>query len=339
MPFPDSIKQRGYVQAETTWGTIPNTTGVATLSADDAFLFTDLTINDNAETAERPDKTGSFSRVVGIKTRRNGTFTVRGSLPGVSTAGSAPDIAPMIESAMGKVGTVHPSTDVQYDLEDANPSFCLWDFNGLATATQRVAMGCIASRMRIAFGQNFGDFEFSGECKGVLDSDQFPTASATLKSGLTAWPANEPANPVVTGNAVTGYKGTITLDGNAYTTVRSGELEVVVDRELQKQAWGEDLPTGPMGGGRRVNVTLTLDDDDSANLKSLKIHAYDGGTVQFVLSIGNAAANIVEATIKNILLPHPTYDYSQKRRGIVFSTVPGAATNLTAKDELSFKWK
>src|SRR5690348_2102391 len=88
--------QRGYVTKEVTWGQ-----AVAPGNGD-AFLFTDLQMDDVQNVEDRPDKTGSLSRVVGQRTRRNGTWSMRCSLANGSTV---PDIDAFLEALMGKAAS------------------------------------------------------------------------------------------------------------------------------------------------------------------------------------------------------------------------------------------
>jgi uncharacterized protein YdeI (BOF family) len=337
MAFPDSISQRGYVQKETAWGTINNAGGVASLANGDAFLFTDLEMNDTTNEAERPDKTGDYDTMPGVLERSNGTWKMRCTLPGVGAVGDPPDIGPFVEALLGKQ-TIHAGVDVEYTPDDVNPGLSIWDFNALATAIQRVGAGCIVQRMTLTFGETFAYLDFSGELKCVVDTARFTGGSATYKSGLNPFPS-EPAAPAVTGDANPGYMGVITVDGQAYATVRSGSIEVAVGRSLQKNAWNEIYPTGPMAGRRTVSFSLTLDDDDSASLTALKAKAGTASKITASLQIGNVAKNISLIALKEIRVPQPAYDYSQQRRGIVFSGLKSNQSALHAKDSISWKFK
>ncbi len=317
--------QRGYVTKETVWGT------AVAPSNGDAFLFVDLQMDDVQNVEDRPDKTGSLSRVVGQRTRRNGTWSTRMSLCNGSTV---PDIDAFLESLMGKA-----ASGSTYQLEDLDPSITIWDFNRPSTMNQRCAPGAIVQRMGISFGQTFATVDFSGECKCVVGSSTFASESELAKSGLVTFPT-EPASPTVVGaslaSVVTGYKGVITLDGQEFVTIREGQIEITVDRELKKDAWNNDLPVGIMSGVRTARISrLAMDDDDSTELATLIAKSYDGTSlVDFVFQLGLTATGIYTLTFRNIILPKPKYDYSGKRRGIVFENLQAASTDLTSKDEM-----
>lgn len=333
MAYSNTALQRGYVQEEATWGTIPNNAGVATLAGTDAFLFTDLNIQDNQAVEQNPDKTGSYSRVVGLPTRRTGSWSVRGTLRGGGAAGTAPDYDVFWKALLGKK-TINAGVSVVYDCEDLDYSLSLWDFNTPAAMDQRVAPGCIVNSCRLNFGATFADLEFSGESKCVFAKSRLAVAGATEKSGLTAFPS-EPADPTTVGTSITGYKGVITLDGQAYATLRSGSIEIASERELKKDAFNEDFPNDVMGGMRAARCDLTLDDDSGATQAALVAKAYAKTAVNITIQLGTTAGAICSVLLKNILLPNPTYDYGSKRRGIVFSGCETAATSLTGKDEVS----
>lgn len=334
MAFPESRLQRGYVQVETTWGTIPHSSGTATVAGGDAFLFTDLEMNYARSINDRPDKTGSLGRVQGTPGRKSATWRMRCSLAGSGAAGTAPDIDPFLRAAFGKAGVVSAGVSVTYGLEDAAPSLTIWDFNALAGASQRVAMGCIVQRMTLEWGQDFAFVDFSGEAKHVLDSDQFATADTVARSGLTTFPA-EPASPSVNGTSVPGYKGTITLDGVTYNTFRGGQIELAVERELPKDQWNSDYPADPSNGVRNVTLSrLSMRDSDAADFKALKVKAHNGTTVDMAFAIGTIAGNIWTSSLNDVLLATPAYDYSATQRVVNFDGSRAHMTGLTSKDEL-----
>ncbi len=317
--------QRGYATKEVTWGT-----AVAPGNGD-AFLFIDLQMDDVQPVEDRPDKTGSLSRVVGQRTRRNGTWSTRMSL---ANGGTVPDIDPFIEALFGKA-----ASGSTYQLEDLDPSITLWDFNRPSTMNQRCAPGSIVQRMGISFGQTFAIADFSGECKCVVGSNTFSVESDEAKSGIVSFPT-DPGSPTVVGatlaTVVTGYKGVITLDGTENIDIREGQLEISVDRELKKDSWNNDLPTGVMSGVRTARISrLFMDDSDSSDLSTLLAKAYDGTSqVDFSFQLGKTATGIYTLLFKNIILPKPKYDYSAKRRGLLFENLQAAASGLTDKDEV-----
>ena len=126
--------QRLYAQNETTWGTIPNTTGVATLAGSNCCRMSALDIQLAQQEIVRSDKTGSLGITMGILGRRQVTFTTKMSLAPNGAAGTKPDMDPLLTALMGKAPTVVASTSVTYGLDDQSPSVTPWDFNRRSAA-------------------------------------------------------------------------------------------------------------------------------------------------------------------------------------------------------------
>ena len=332
MGFPDSRLQRNYVQLESAWGTIPNSTGTATLAGADAFLCMSLDMNGAQEENERPDKTGSLGEVIGTLGRKNASWSMKCSLAGSGAAGTVPDIDPFLVAAFGKAATLSAGVSATYDPEDASPSLAIWDFNALTTAAQRVLSGSIVQRVKISWGQNFGEIEFSGEGKHPLDTDEFSGADSIAKSGLTTFPSEPTA--VVSGSSAPGYKGVITIDGVTYTTFRSGSIEMTIARVLPKDQWNSDYPSDPANGKRSVKVDLSMRDDDSTNFKALKNKAKAGTPVDMSFAVGNVAGNIWVPSLKNVILPKPAYNYSDTQRVVDFRGGSAKMSTNTSKDEI-----
>ena len=315
------------------WGVIPHAAGVATVVAADCFLSTDLVLKPSRAIAQRPDKTGSYSQPVPGITKRGGTWRMRCTLAGSGSAGTAPDIDPFLVALFGKVATVVGGASVTYALEDGSPSLTLWDFNALAAADQQVAIGCIVTRATIEWGQDFAFIDLSGDAKYVLRSSAFSAEDATAKSGLTAFPT-EPSTQTTAGTSVRGYKGTITLDAQTYTTFRSGRIEIAIARELDKAVWNSDYP-GPVAGGlRSVSATLTHTDDDSANLLALKNKLLVGTPFDATIAIGATAGNIWTISLNDCIGEPADYGNGQTHRtaDLAFSAYP---TSATSKNEIA----
>jgi len=281
----------------------------------------------------RPDKTGSLGQIVGTPGRKSATWTMQTSMAGSGAAGTKPEIDEFLEAAFGAAATASAGVSVTYNLANAAPSLTIFDFNRPATVSQRAIMGAIVSRMKADIGQDFAALEFSGEGKWAIDTDQFSTADTTAKSGLTTFPT-EPTTPTSVGSAVAGYKGTITLDGQTYTTFRTGSIELAVARELPKDGWSSDYPIAPANGLRTVRLDFSLYDDDSANLQAFKGKAFSNTPVNITLAIGTSAGNIWTWNLKNVLVAKPAYDYSQTRRGVNFNGCTAHMSSITQDDEL-----
>lgn len=333
MSYAESQRQRNYVQLEVTEGTVPNTAGTATVAATDAFMCASFTANASRAVNERPDKTGSYSQLAGTLGKRSATWSMRCTMAGSGSAGTAPDIDAFLQALFGKAPTIVASTSVTYALEDATPSLSIWDFISPSTADQRVIPGAVVTGAKFEFGGDFAYVEINGEAKHVLSKDNFTNEDTTGKSGLTAFPS-EPGSQTVSGSAVAGYKGTITLDGNAYTTLRSGSIEWTVAREKDKQAWNSDFPGPSAGGKRTVRIRLVLSDDDSANWLALKNKARNGTSVDLSIVIGSTAGNIWTFSLNDVLFDNPVYDYGDLKRTVEVNGL-AAASSISGKNEIT----
>ena len=258
MSTANSSSQIGFVQVESTYGTIPNGTGTATLANGDAFRLINLVTKGDTGQVQRPSKTTTLSRTTGILSKKSGSWSTRVELAGSGTAGTAPDIDAFLQAAMGKAGTVVPATSVTYALEDASPSLSIWNYRDPSTMEQHVALGAIVQSMRINVTQESSEIEFSGACRYVTPSEGFAGLDSTAKGGLSAFPAR-PASPTYTGIMALGLYGSATLDGSAYTTLRSLSISADFGRSLIDNV----LFNGTLAGkktfkARRVRLNVGL---------------------------------------------------------------------------------
>lgn len=259
------------------------------------------------------------------------------SMAGNGAAGVVPDCNPLLISAFGGDPVVTASTKVNYSLSSvAVPSLTLWSFRKPGTVTQQAMFGAVVQTMRVNIGNDVATLDFDLEGKWVIDNDQFATAETEAKGGLTAFPS-EPASPVTNGNMVIGYKGSVSIDGNSYTTVRPAVITLALDRELPKDAYNTDYPTDPGAGIRSINIDLSLYDDDSANLKTLKGKAFDQTPVDIIFTVGTVAGNRWKWTLKNVLLPAGDYDDSQRRYVWNVQGAQAHQTDNSTEDELSLE--
>lgn len=331
MAYGSSRNQRGYVQKESSWGVIPATGNVATVAATDAFQFISLDMNSAQPINARPDKTGSLSQVKGTAGRKSATWSMTCSLAGSGAAGTAPDIDVFLAALMGKDGTVASSTSVTYALEDASPSLTIWDFCPPAGVEQRCIFGAIVQKATISFGGNFAQITFSGEGKAVLTKNGYAGADTDGKGGLSAFPS-EPASQTTAGSAVSGYKGTVTLDGVAYTTIRTGSIDIAIARELPKDGWDTDYPLAPADGMRTVSANWSQYEDDAAGLATLIGKMIAHTTFDQSFAFGKTAGNIWTVNMNDNLFDAPELRYDAARRYYGLKC-QAAASSGTAKDE------
>lgn len=321
-----------YALAESIYGTIPNTAGTASFVAANACRFESLTTDGDQSEVVRPDKTGYLSAPLGAGGRKSAGWTAKMSMAGNGVAGTKPDCDPFLQAAFGKAGVFSPGVSCTYGLDDLSPSLSIFNARDPATLTQQIALGSVVKTMKIPLGQDNASLEFSGPARWVLDSTAFATSDTIGKGGLTAFPVRPPS-PVYNGNMALGFLGTVTIDGQAYGTFRSGNINCDFGRELPQDVYNSYYGNLPGQDVRNITVDWTMYDDDSANLIALKIKAMAKTPVNLVFVIGTTAGNIWTWTVKQVVLDVPKYDDSARNYAVKMS---GKAhpTADSAKDEL-----
>jgi len=94
-----------YLQVETTYGQIPNTTGTATVANANACRFIKFVGDTRAALIDRPDKTGTRSLMVGVLGRKQGAWSTDMSIAPNGVAGTAPDMDPLMQMLFGQAGS------------------------------------------------------------------------------------------------------------------------------------------------------------------------------------------------------------------------------------------
>ena len=283
----------------------------------------------------RPDKTGSLGEILGIPGRKTATWTAAMSMAGNGAAGVKPDVDVLLQLIFGKAVTIVASTSATYGLDDNSYLASIWHYNAPSTVAQYVAISSACKQLKITFGGDVPTLEFSGECLWVLDTDQLAdgTMDSVGKGGIATW-TTQPT-PTVNGKPPAGFTGLITLDGQTYTTLRTGSITLAVARNLPGDTFNSYYSAAPVPGLRAVTADFGLYDDDSANLKALKQKSFNKTTVNLGFQIGTAAGNTWTFTLKNVLLPAPVLDQGQDRRALSFSGAHAYDTTIGAKDALA----
>jgi hypothetical protein len=326
--------QRCYPQIQSAFDAIPNTGGTATVGNSDCCLITSLTTEASVAEIARPDLTGSLDQIVAQAGRRIASFTASMSAAGNGAAGTAPDCKNFLQGAFGAAGVVVSSTSVTWSLADVLYYLAIWNFmTAPANATSMVAFNSLIQKFEAAFGGDVPTFTFSGEAGWVLDSDQFAdgTTPAAAKGGLTTFPS-EPSAPVVNGTHPQGFKINAVIDGNAYTNIVSGKVALSVMRELLKTG-NTEFPGAGVPGDRLVALDISMTDNDSAALRSLKQKSFTRTPVNGVFTVGTVAGNRWVHTVNNIIVPKPKYTAAGTRRVVNFSNAIAYPSAINAKDQ------
>lgn len=317
-----------FTKLETTYGTAvaPTAAGLRLIKFD---------AQNQVNLLRRRDKTGSRTKVHGIRGRASSKWSYEGTLYGSGTAGVLPDADVLFQLLFGKAATVVADTSVTYSLADAILSASLWSYRQPADAEQRVVTGAIASDFTFTLGQDIAEYQINGMGKYMLGSTQFAGADVTEKSGLVSFPAM-PATPTyVDGGAIAGFTGAITIDSQTIAHLRSATIKGKTGNALVTDEFGTYYPVSPEGDEREFSFGFNCYEDDSAGLAAIKQASDDKTPVDATIQIGTVTGNTFTFTVKGIQLESPNYDDSGRTYvnnfgdSLFTGSVPSALDELT----------
>ena len=350
MSYALSRLERIYLQVMSQYGTIPNTSGTATLAASNACRFIKCALDPDVAVIPRQDKTGTRSRTAGQAGRKFGKWSLEMSLAPNGVAGTKPDCDPVLQGLFGQAGQVTTATSgngfptgtdvtdgasaVKYALSDSIVPFALWSFRQPSTIDQRVGHGCSVDRAVFQLGQDgLATWSAEGECKWVLSSNQFANATTDMKAGLTSFPA-EPSSPVTSGNGIVGFTGKVILNGTPLATIRTANITIGSGNQQVKDTFGSFHPSEIEGDQRNVSTSFSLFEDDSAAFASLIQVANEKTAITNVYQLGTVPGSMVVIVVKGIQLVAPTRE--EQRRFIAnFPDSPASGSSVSAKDEVT----
>lgn len=326
--FALSRLERIYLQLQTAYNTIPNTTGTATVGNANACRFIRAMLDNDVATIKRQDKTGRRSPTAGAPGRKFGKWSLEQSLAPNGTAGVKPDCDPILQGFMGQAGAattatagngfptgttvVDASAAYKYTLSESIVPFAMWSFRQPSTIAQRVGFGCVVNRATFNLGQDgAATWQAEGEAKWVLNSNRFSASNAEQKGGLTTFPS-EPSSPVTNGGIVVGFTGSIQLAGNPLATLRNASFSVQPGNVPVKDTFGSFHPTEAEGDERRITTQFSIYEDDSAAFNALEAAAETKARIDGVYQIGTVPGSILVAVLKGIQLVAPSR--SEERR-------------------------
>ncbi|MDE2103020.1 MAG: hypothetical protein KGL39_37595, partial [Patescibacteria group bacterium] len=137
MAFSYSRNERIYLQAETTYGQIPNTGGTASVTGSNCCRHTKLVLTPDVALLTRRDKTGTRTITAGVAGRKAGKWLVEMDLAANGTAGVVPDCDPILQAIFGAAATVSAGVSVSYALTDVIKSLSIFSFRTPSTMMQR----------------------------------------------------------------------------------------------------------------------------------------------------------------------------------------------------------
>lgn len=325
-----SRKRRFFVTAEATFATAVAPTNTS------CVLMEDLKIMPVQGEILRPDLTGDDGELVGTPGRRSCTWESSLSIAGSGVAGTPPDCDKMLVAALGAAHVIVASTSVTYPLGSTISSINPWSYVTNPTdATNQVALGAIIDQTEIVLGADAPMFKFKGEAFWGPDTDEFTDSGMDMvaKGGLSSFPAI-PSSPTTNGTPCPGYKLTVTLDSNGFTSAKSTTITLKHNRELPKDAVG-GYPAGPADGLRAVTFDISIYDDDSPAIQDLKVKGKNKTTIACTFVQGTVAGNILTVPLRNVMLGIPEYDTSAKRRVVTFKSCRAHDTSIGSGDSVS----
>ncbi len=98
--------ERAYLQIQPVFGTIPNSTGTASVSNSNACRFMHLELQNEVALLVRGDKTGTRSQEGMIGGRKIGRWNISMDLAANGTAGTVPDCDPLLQAIFGQTAAV-----------------------------------------------------------------------------------------------------------------------------------------------------------------------------------------------------------------------------------------
>ncbi len=113
MPLPNKVFSRQetfFLQDESSYGIIPNSTGTATVANANACAMIQFKMNRTTDSLVRKDKTGSRTMTAGVAGRQIAAWNSNMSLVTSGTAGTAPDSNPILKSLFGAAPTAKSVT-------------------------------------------------------------------------------------------------------------------------------------------------------------------------------------------------------------------------------------
>lgn len=280
----------------------------------------------------RRDKTGSFSVFGGQLGRIGGSWSLEMDLAGngTPTPVGVPDANLLIAAAFGQDPTVVTGS-VTYNNSDSGYLVDIWDFSP-AGYIQFAALGCLVSDFEIAWGDNFAVARFSGDATIIMDNKYFPSAPTGFKMGLSSYPS-EPTTPVTSGNAVVGFDGIATLDGNVMPEITTGSFRYRSGRRMIRDTFGSYIGTGIESAKRNATMQFLMNDQVDAHLDNLLVKSKTKAAMTLAMQLGTTAGNIWTPTLNNVLMVAPSRQENQLRFSWNFPESMGQETNLTALDE------
>ena len=202
-------------------------------------------------------------------------------------------------SAAASAGSITKAS-VKYALSDSFATFCLWRFLGLATAEQRVGVGCIASQFTLNLGEDgAATTQFSGPCGWALTSKSFAADGTIERGGLTSFPS-QPTAPVTNGGIIPGFFGRLMVADKPFLDAQSASITGGTGNEVALDTLNETVPTEAQGGVRDIRLRMRMKDDDTTQMDTLLTDALQANQIDCILRVGSVPGSMLVALLENV---------------------------------------
>ena len=130
--------ERAYLQTQPTFGTIPNTSGTASVTNSNACRFMRMELQNEVALLERPDKTGTRSQEGMTSGRKVGRWSIEMSLAANGTPGTVPDCDPILVAMFGQTAALGAGSFAISSSTNATPIVVTCAAHGITTGTLEV---------------------------------------------------------------------------------------------------------------------------------------------------------------------------------------------------------
>lgn len=276
MPLPNKVMSRQetfFLQVESSFGVIPNTTGTATVAASNACAMIQFKMNRTTDPIVRKDKTGSRTMPAGVPGRQIAVWSTNMSLVTNGVAGVVPDCDPIFQSLFGAASTAMSGTKTITAASNASPisvtaathGYSEYDCINVTGVTGNTAANGLWS-IHVVDANTFTLLGSTGNAAYVSGGSANKTAVQYIPTdaqpSFTGWSFRSPSTAVQ--RAIFGciaQQGTFNLGEDIATWQASGMAEWLVDQKNFGNFSGTELggltafpaiPASPVTNGNGI---------------------------------------------------------------------------------------
>ncbi len=342
MAYSSAFRRRLWVapQAAGALRTIPNTSGTWTNTGAQVIPFMgDPSFLPGNPVNDQPFITGTASTIAGVRGRNSGSPKIDFPFIPSGTPATVPNSDLILKAAFGKAA-VTGSGICTYSFADAILPFLalLYDESG-GSPTNMYAIGCLPKTLTFSLNGNFLTATADCGAIGVADSNNFAayagTPDAAIAGGLTTFPA-EPGSPTTAGHTVTGFGGTVSVDGQSLGELRgSCAVEVSCGYEYIEDAFTDAYALTAINGPRRMRLSdFSFLNSDSAALINAKQKAFNKTPMNVILSVtAGGTGSTVTFNLNNVQLPQGAFVVNGSAVDVKFGGATAHASTIGATDD------